>query len=108
MYRLIILSAIIVASFGKAPSCNETYNVFGSNVNGCQYNNTATCNDKCSNAANSTLNHISVIWNNEAFEFDRSAVSFNDKSANDMLYSYILFFNCYRIYVFKRKISIKS
>ena len=105
MYRLIILSAIIVASFGKALSCSNTYNVSAYTAIECQYNDAATCNDKCSNAVDSIIEHISVMWDNEAFEFDRSTVSFNNKSANDMLHSYILFFNCRRI---KTVISIKS
>ena len=96
MYRLIILSAIIVGSFDKALPCNDTYDVANPAVKS-HYNDSVNCRDKCDKAANSTINHIAyIILNNKAFEFKafefnytRSAVSFNDRSANDMLYSYI-------------------
>ena len=96
MYRLIILSAIILASFSKALSCNNTYDAGAYQKVKCQYN-FANCSNKCREATGNIQKHILDIWSNKAFEFNRSTVSLNDRSANDMLHSYILFFNCYRI-----------
>ena len=86
MYQLIILSAFIVASFGRASSCSNTYDYTAVQ---CQYNDAATCSAKCRNAANSIIDHIADIMQNEvfeSFEFNHSAVSFNGRSAYDMLY----------------------
>ena len=97
MYRLIILSAIIVASFGQN-MCSNTYNAAAGYQQKlkCQYN-FAKCSPKCSKATEHIQQHINDIWDNTAFEFNRSDVSFNDRCANDILHSYILFFKRYRI-----------